>query len=70
MAPTHFRGFVLSGDVDHVEEFFVQEDVGWVGVVPRQQPGIGDIGVECEVVRGWGLHWGGRAWVRGLSPEI
>lgn len=61
MVSTHFCGVILSGDVDHVEQVFVQEDVRWVRVAPCQQPCVGDIGVECEVVWSRGLHWGGRA---------
>lgn len=59
--PTHFCRVVLSGDVDHVDEAIVQEVVRWIWVAPRQQQCFGDIGVECEVVWSWGLHWGGRA---------
>lgn len=60
MVPTHFLGVVHSGDVNHVHEFVVQKAIRWIWVAPCQQPCIGDIVVNCELIWSLGLHWGGR----------
>ena len=53
---SEIRGVVLIGDVDQVGEFRVQVALRRVWVAPRQQPGVGDVGVNHEVSGGQGFH--------------
>ena len=57
-AHTHVLGVVVIRNVDHVGELRVQVILSRVWVCPHQQPRVGDVGVNCEVAGGPGLHCG------------